>query len=127
MTAQAQVEISKIEFLLDLIQKSLEDDKAIDPVTIDLKGKTALADYMIVATGNSQRHIAAMADKMMLRLKASGYAQAVAEGLNESDWVLIDAQDIIVHLFREETRNFYDIERLWSVAPPERLTPRVVS
>ncbi|MEO1019847.1 MAG: ribosome silencing factor [Pseudomonadota bacterium] len=127
MTAHVHAEPANVETLLATIQQSLEDDKAIDPVTIELKGKTALADYMIVATGGSQRHIAAMADKLMLRLKSEGYSDLHTEGLGDSDWVLIDANDVIVHLFREETRNFYDIERLWSVAPPERMTPRIVS
>ncbi len=113
--------------LLDTVKKSLEDDKAVDLVTIDLAGKTALADHMVVATGSSQRHLGAMADKLMLNLKAQGFGNVTAEGLGDSDWVLIDAQDVIVHLFREETRHFYDIERLWSVAPPQRLSSSTLS
>lgn len=99
--------------------KSLDDDKALDPVTIDLAGKTTFADWMVVATGTSQRHISACAEKLIERLKAVG-VDASVEGMGESDWVLIDAGDVIVHLFRAETRAFYDIEKLWSSLPPSR-------
>ena len=109
----------------DCVLQSLEDDKAIDTAVVDLEGKTTIADYMVVASGTSQRHIGSMADKLMARLKAAGITDLAAEGLAESGWVLIDAGDVIVHLFRAETRSFYDIERLWSVAPSEHL--RVVS
>lgn len=108
--------------MLEIITRSLDDDKAIEPVVIDLGGKTTLADYMVVATGTSQRHIASMAEKLVERLKAAGHDYVVAEGLEDpsTSWVLIDAGEVIVHLFRAETRAFYDIERLWSVAPPHR-------
>jgi len=99
--------------LLGLIERSLDDDKAVDPVTIDLDGKTAFCDAMIVASGTSQRHIAAMADKLLERLKAAGYRDVTAEGGGESDWVLIDTGDVIVHLFKPETREFYNLEKLW--------------
>jgi ribosome-associated protein len=91
-------------------------------VVIDLAGKTNLADFMVVATGTSQRHIASMAEKLMERLKGAGHGYVQAEGLDDpaSTWILIDAGDILVHLFRAETRAFYDIEKLWSVAPPRR-------
>jgi ribosome-associated protein len=89
-------------------------------VTIDLAGKTTLADWMVVATGSSQRHIAAIAEKLIERLKASGLKSVSAEGLKDSNWVLIDAGDVIVHIFRAETRAFYDLERLWSVTPSGR-------
>jgi len=104
------------------VTRSLEDDKALDPVVVDLAGKTTIADHMVVATGTSQRHIASMAEKLLDRLKAEGLANYGAEGLEEggSGWVLIDAGDVIIHLFRAETRAFYDIEKLWSVAPPRR-------
>jgi ribosome-associated protein len=106
--------------ILALVQKSLDDDKAIEPVSIDLEGKTTLADYMVVATGTSQRHIGSMAEKLIERLKRAGVSKVATEGLNGSDWVLIDIGDVIVHLFRAETRAFYDIEKLWSVVPPAR-------
>jgi ribosome-associated protein len=108
--------------LLELVRQSLDDDKALEPVVIDLAGKTNLADFMVVATGTSQRHIASMAEKLMERLKGAGHDYVQAEGLDDpaSTWILIDAGDILVHLFRAETRAFYDIEKLWSVAPPRR-------
>lgn len=101
-----------------MILNSLEDDKAIEPVVIDLAGKTTMADHMVVATGTSQRHLSAMAEKLMERLKAAGRDDVRAEGLGDSAWVLIDAGEVIVHLFRAETRSFYDIERLWQMTPP---------
>jgi ribosome-associated protein len=115
--------------LLALVTRSLDDDKAIDPAVIDLAGKTTLADYMVVATGTSQRHIAAMAEKLIERLKAAGHGHLAAEGLEDptATWVLIDAGDVIVHLFRAETRAFYDIEKLWSVAPPRRAAAAAAS
>jgi ribosome-associated protein len=104
--------------ILPLVLASLEDDKALEPVTIDLAGKTTMADHMVVATGTSQRHLASMAEKLIERLKAAGRTDIRAEGLGDSSWVLIDAGEVIVHLFRAETRSFYDIERLWQMAPP---------
>ncbi len=108
--------------LLGLVERSLDDDKAQDPAVIDLAGKTTLAEFMVVATGTSQRHIAAMAENLVERLKAAGHGNVHAEGLQDaaSTWILIDAGDVLVHLFRAETRAFYDIEKLWSVAPPRR-------
>ncbi|MEL6961448.1 MAG: ribosome silencing factor [Pseudomonadota bacterium] len=102
-----------------LIESSLIDDKAVDPVTIDLTGKTSLADTMVIATGTSRRHIESMAEHLLERLKAHGMSGSIAEGRGQSDWVLIDAGDVIVHLFRDETRRFYDLERLWGSALPE--------
>jgi ribosome-associated protein len=108
--------------VLESVLRSLEDDKAIDATVISLAGKTNIADYMVVATGTSQRHLASMAEKLRDRLKVDGVATPSIEGLEEggSPWLLIDAGDVIVHLFRAETRSFYDIEKLWSVAPPRR-------
>ncbi len=107
--------------LLQIILDSLDADKAIDATVIELEGKTTLADFMVVATGTSKRHILAMAEKLRDRLKHAGIGPVEAEGLEEASWVLLDAGDVIVHLFRAETRALYDIERLWSVAPPQRL------
>jgi ribosome-associated protein len=104
---------------LQLIETSLADDKAIDPVVIDLAGKTSIADAMVVATGTSQRHITTMAEHLIERLKAAGLIGLAAEGRGQSDWVLIDAGDVIVHLFKAESRSFYDLERLWGAAIPE--------
>jgi ribosome-associated protein len=86
-------------------------------VVIDLAGKTTIADQMVVATGTSQRHIASMADKLTERLKEAGFRDVATEGDGETGWVLIDAGDVIVHLFRAETRAFYDIEKLWTMTP----------
>jgi ribosome-associated protein len=83
-------------------------------VTIDLAGKTTLADWMVVATGTSQRRIAGIADKLIERLKARGLKGIAAEGLRDSNWVLIDAGDVIVHIFRPEVRQFYNLEKMWS-------------
>ena len=105
--------------LVGLIEASLADDKALDPVTIDLTGKTSIADAMIVASGTSQRHLASMAEHLLERLKAAGLSGLRAEGQGQSDWVLIDAGDVIVHLFRPEIRSFYDLEKLWSTAVPD--------
>ena len=87
---------------------------------IDLKGKSAVADGLVVASGRSHRHVGAMADHLLRTLKEQGYGRARVEGLPHCDWVLIDAGDIIVHLLRPEVRSFYNIEKIWSVEPPAR-------
>jgi len=105
--------------LLKLVRSSLEDDKAIDAVSIDLTGKTSIADTMVIASGTSQRHLATMAQHLLERLKAAGMKGLSSEGSGQSDWILIDAGDVIVHLFKGELRQFYDLEKLWGGAPPE--------
>ncbi len=105
--------------LLHLVHSSLSDDKAIEPVTVDLTGKTSIADAMVVATGSSQRHLATMAQHLLERLKAAGLKGLSSEGTGQSDWILIDAGDVIVHLFKDELRRFYDLEKLWGAALPE--------
>ena len=104
----------------DLIMARLDDDKAQDIVLIDLKDKSSVADTLIVASGRSQRHVGALADHMIRALKDAGAGKARVEGLPHCDWVLIDAGDVIVHLFRPEVRAFYNIEKIWSVEPPSR-------
>ncbi len=101
------------EDLLAAILASLEDDKAIEPVTIELARKSSIADYMVIASGTSQRHIAAMAEHAQERLKKAGHVTR-SEGLPRCDWVLIDAGDVIVHLFRPEVRDYYNLEKMWS-------------
>ena len=96
----------------------LDDDKAQDVVSIDLKDKSSVADRLIVASGRSHRHVGAMADHLLRTLKDAGYGRARVEGLPHCDWVLIDAGDVIVHMFRPEVRAFYNIEKIWSVEPP---------
>ncbi|MGF1474306.1 MAG: ribosome silencing factor [Geminicoccaceae bacterium] len=99
--------------MLSIIVRSLDDDKAVEPVTIDLSGKTTVADAMVIASGTSQRHIAAMAEKLLERLKRTGRSGLKVEGGEGSDWVLIDVGDVIVHLFKPEARSFYNLEKLW--------------
>ena len=98
----------------------LEDDKAEDIVLIDLQGKSPIADAVIVASGRSARHVSALSDHLLRALKDAGFGRAQIEGLPAADWVLIDAGDVIVHLFRPEVRAFYQIEKIWSVDSPHR-------
>ena len=97
---------------LKTVLASLEDSKAENIVSIDIQGKSSLGDYMVVASGRSHRHVAAVADNLLKALKDAG-TRARVEGLNSADWVLIDAGDIIVHVFRPEVREFYGIEKMW--------------
>lgn len=128
MTAEQDGQVKEApKGVLDIVTASLDDDKAIDAVVVDLKGKSTMADAMVVATGTSQRHLASMADKMIGRLKLAGFAEVVSEGEGDTGWVLIDAGDVIVHLFRAEARSFYDIEKLWAMAPPARPPERISS
>jgi ribosome-associated protein len=108
----------------DIVEASLDDDKAMDVVGIDLAGKTSFADHMIVASGLSSRHIAAMAQHVLTRLKAAGYPEPSIEGAQQSDWVLIDAGDVVVHLFRPETRKLYALEKMWGVEPVDEVRLR---
>ena len=100
--------------ILELITTSLDDDKAENILTIPLRGKSAMADYMIVASGTSSRQVAAMAGHIEFKLKQNKIAILGLEGLRQADWVLIDANDVIVHLFRPEVREFYGLERMWA-------------
>jgi ribosome-associated protein len=106
--------------LEEMILTRLDDDKAQDVVFIDLKGKSPVADAMIIASGRSHRHVGAMADHLLRALKEAGHGKAKVEGLPHCDWVLIDTGDVIVHLFRPEVRNFYNIEKIWSVDSAHR-------
>ena len=103
-----------------MILHRLDEDKAQDIVVIDLKDKSSVADTMIVVSGRSHRHVGPHADHILRLLKEAGQGKARVEGLPHCDWVLIDAGDIIVHLFRPEVRSFYNIEKIWSVEPPAR-------
>ena len=100
------------------ILAKLDDDKAQDIVLIDLKGKSPMADTMIVASGRSHRHVGALADHLLRTLKENGMGKAKVEGLPHCDWVLIDAGDLIVHIFRPEVREFYNIEKMWLADSP---------
>jgi ribosome-associated protein len=97
-----------------LVLKSLDDDQAQEIVSIPLEGKTAIADHMVIASGRSSRQVTAMAEKLAERVKHGGFGHSRIEGLPAADWVLIDAGDVIVHLFRPEVRSFYNLERMWA-------------
>ncbi len=100
------------------IVKSLDDDKAEDIVTIDLRGRSSLADALVIASGRSSRHVASIAEHLARKLKEAGYGTRPVNGAGQSDWVLVDAGDVIVHIFRPEVRSYYDLEGMWSVAEP---------
>ncbi len=106
--------------LLKLVLTQLDDDQAQDIVTIDLKGKSSIADHMVIASGRSTRQVAAIAQKLAEKIKQAGFGPVKLEGLPAADWVLLDAGDIVVHLFRPEVRSFYNLERMWAFgdAPP---------
>lgn len=106
------------EDVKDLVIRSLDSDKALDIETIDLRGQTALADFLVIASGTSSRHISALAEKLGERLKPLGIGDIHMEGLKNSDWVVVDAGDVIIHLFRPEVRSFYNIEKMWSTLHP---------
>jgi ribosome-associated protein len=99
--------------LLDLVLKTLDADKAEDVIAIDLSNKSPMADFMVIASGRSNRHVAAVAEHLTEALKAHGY-RGRAEGLPQGDWVLVDAMDVIVHIFRPEVRAFYNLEKMWN-------------
>jgi ribosome-associated protein len=100
----------------------LDEAKAEEIVTIDLAGKTSIGDFMIIASGRTDRHVGAIADKIQQQLKDGGHGRARIEGNDICDWVLIDTGDIIVHLFRPEVRDFYNLERMWSTERPTEPT-----
>ena len=104
---------------LDTILAQLEDAKAEQVVTITLDDKTAVADAMVVASGRSNRHVGAIAEQLMQKLKEKGYRDLRIEGMPQCDWVLVDAGDVVVHIFRPEVRSFYNLEKLWSAHAPD--------
>ena len=109
-----------VEALHALILHQLDEDQAQETISIPLAGKSSIADYMVIASGRSTRHVSAIADKLAQRIKQEAGRHVRVEGLPNADWVLIDAGDVIVHLFRPEVRSFYNLERMWSFgdAPP---------
>ena len=116
---------AQAEALHNLVLRSLDDDQAVEVVSIPLSGKSNIADYMVIASGRSSRQVAAMADKLSERVKRELGRNVRVEGLPVADWVLIDADDVIVHLFRPEVRSFYNLERMWAFeerSPEERAT-----
>ena len=117
------MQIKKISQLKKEIENILNDNKAMEITSINLKDKTSIADFMIVASGNSSRHIQALSEILIDELKKKGISYCRLEGRNSSDWKLIDTMDIIVHIFHPEKRKFYNLEKMWSeLIPKERLT-----
>lgn len=117
MALKMKKQINVADDILQVVKESLDDGKAEDIAVINLEGKSSIANYMVVASGNSNRHVASLAENLQLKLKSKGY-QSIAEGLEKADWVLIDAYDVIVHIFRPEVREFYSLEKMWSAVKP---------
>ena len=114
--------MDKILNLKALILKTLDTNKALDIVSIDLKNKSSIADYMIIASGTSSRHIQALSEQVVDKIKLSGIKNCKVEGSESSDWKLIDGIDIIIHIFNPEKRKFYELEKMWSeLIPKEKL------
>ena len=111
------------ERLLHLVTTSLDQDGAEDLVEIPLAGKSTVADYMVIASGRSTRHVASLAEKLVERLKHEAGTRARVEGRDTADWVLIDAGDVIVHVFRPEVREFYQLEKMWLATPDRTARP----
>ena len=99
--------------MIDVVLHCLEDAKAEETVAIDVTGKSPLSDYMVVTTGRSNRHVGAVADQLVRALREAGFSKPRVEGLPHCDWVLVDSGDVIVHIFRPEVREFYNIEKMW--------------
>jgi ribosome-associated protein len=117
------MQIKEITQIKKDIENILSENKAVEITSINLKNKTSIADYMIIATGNSSRHIQALSENVLNNLKKKGVENCRLEGRESNDWKLIDAADIIIHIFHSEKRKFYDLERMWSeLIPKERIT-----
>ena len=117
------MQLKEISQFKEEIERFLNENKALEVKSINLKNKSSIADYMIIASGNSSRHIQALSEMLLEKLKKSGIKNCHLEGRNSSDWKLIDAVDIIIHIFHPKKRKFYNLERMWSeLIPKERLT-----
>jgi len=124
--AAVSAQPADVEALHSLVMQSLDDDQAVEVVTIPLAGKSSIADHMVIASGRSSRQVASMATKLADRIKQQFGRIVRIEGLPVADWVLIDADDVIVHLFRPEVRTFYNLERMWAFgdeAAPKAASP----
>lgn len=99
--------------MIDLVLTTLDDAKAEDTVSIDMQGKSPMSDHMVVTSGRSHRHVSAIADQLVRALKENGFGKCRIEGMTNADWVLVDASDVIIHIFRPEVREFYNIEKMW--------------
>ena len=116
------MQLKEVKKLKNELEKILSDNKAIEVQSIDLKDKTSIDDFMIVASGNSSRHIQALSEILLEELKKKGIENCRLEGHSSNEWKLIDAINIIIHIFHPEKRKFYDLERMWSeLIPKERL------
>jgi len=114
--------MDKILDLKKIIIQTLDINKAIDIVIIDLKDKSSMADYMIIASGTSSRHIQALSEQVLEKFKVNGFINSKIEGQNSNDWKLVDGIDLIVHIFHPEKRKFYELEKIWSeLIPKEKL------
>ena len=111
--------MEKILDLKSIIIKTLDLNKALDIVTIDLKGKSSMADYMIIASGTSSRHIQSLSEQVLTKLKDNGIKNSKIEGKESSEWKLVDGIDLIVHVFHPEKRKFYELEKIWSELIPK--------
>ena len=121
--AQAMAKTDRsTEALHKLVLTQLDDDQAQEVVSIPLEGKSSIADHMVIASGRSTRQVASMAQKLAEKIKQEGFGSARIEGLPAADWVLIDAGDVVVHLFRPEVRSFYNLERMWAFGDNEPAT-----
>ncbi|MBL6862725.1 ribosome silencing factor [Candidatus Pelagibacter ubique] len=108
--------------LKDLILKTLDSNKALDIISIDLKNKSSMADYMIIASGTSSRHIQALSEMVLEKLKSNGIKNSKIEGKESGDWKLVDGIDLIVHIFHPDKRKFYELEKIWSeIIPKEKV------
>ena len=115
--------MDKVSNLKNVIINTLDYNKALDIVAIDLAGKSSVADYMIIASGTSSRHIQALSEQVLEEFKKNGITDTKIEGKNSLDWKLVDGIDLIVHIFNPEKRKFYELEKIWSeLIPKERLT-----
>lgn len=104
----------KLEQLVDLVVEALEDVKAVDVRVVDVRGKTAITDVMVIASGTSDRHVKALADNVVIKAKEAGVQPLGVEGQNSRDWMLVDLNDVVVHVMLPEVRDFYNLEKLWS-------------
>ena len=111
-TAPKIVEVPNVQ-MIDIVLQSLDDAKAEATVAIDITGKSPLSDHMVVTSGRSNRHVGAVADQLIKALRENGFHKPRIEGMPHCDWVLVDAGDVIVHIFRPEVREFYNIEKMW--------------
>ena len=121
MKTRKNADAEAAEILAKFVTDNLDENSAQDIIQIDIRGKSSVADFMIVASGRSNRHVGALSDYLLRELKAMGHKDLGIEGLEGCDWVLVDIGDVIVHIFRPEVRVFYNLEKIWAVPLPEAL------